>query len=84
MSTKFKFDIFTQSIILSNASEAVMADFNSESVFLKFFYLANHMCTLPQTLAGLNVAENFVVVVGGWWVTWLLCLAPTIVALELL
>ena len=39
-----------------------------------------------SSLAGLEVAEKFVVV-GGWvgWVgyTWLLCLTPTLVALEL-
>ena len=39
-----------------------------------------------SSLGGVEVAENFVVVVGrgGWWVIWLLCLAPTLVALELL
>ena len=39
-----------------------------------------------SSLAGLEVIENFVVVVGvaGGWVTWLLCLTPTLVALELL
>ena len=39
-----------------------------------------------SSLAGLEVAENFVVV-GGWGGcvgnTWLLCLTPTLVALEL-
>ena len=40
-----------------------------------------------RSLAGLEVAEKFVVVVGGvgGWVgnTWLICLTPTLVALEL-
>ena len=41
--------------------------------------------SLPNfsSLAGLEVPEEFVV--GGvGWVTWLLCLTPTLVALELL
>ena len=40
-----------------------------------------------SSLAGLEVAEKFVVVVVGWvgwWNTWLLCLTPMLVALELL
>ena len=36
-----------------------------------------------SSLAGLEVAEKFVVVVGVGN-TWLLCLSPTLVALELL
>ena len=35
-------------------------------------------------LAGLKVAEKFVVGGGGGWNTWLLCLTPLLVALELL
>ena len=37
-----------------------------------------------SSLAGLEVAEKFVVVGWGGWNTWLLCLTPTLVALELL
>ena len=39
-----------------------------------------------SSLTGLEVAEKFVVVgwVGGGWNTWLLCLTPTLVTLELL
>ena len=38
-----------------------------------------------SSLAGLEVPEKFVVVVVVvGWVTWLLCLTPTLVALELL
>ena len=37
-----------------------------------------------RSIAGLEVAEKFVVVVGGGvGNTWLLCLTPTLVALEL-
>ena len=40
-----------------------------------------------SSLTGLEVAEKFEVAGGvGWvggWITWLLCLTPTLVALEL-
>ena len=39
-----------------------------------------------SSLAGLEVAEKFVVGgvgVVGWWNTWLLCLTPMLVPLEL-